>query len=150
MKNSSVLETISGICVVAFVIAIMYIFSSHSHGEWIKHDNSYVLHASFNNIDGVIVGSDIKISGIKIGEVSNIKLENYRATIALNIIKKYKIPDDSEAEIVTSGIIGDKYINIIPGISDSNFNQNEQISRTRSAINLENIITKFFNKNSDI
>lgn len=150
MKNSSTLETISGICAIALIIAVIYIFSSNTHDDKITDSNSYILTASFSNIDGIIIGSDIKISGIKIGEVRNIKLENYRAKLLFNILSNYQIPDDSEAAVTTSGIMGDKYINIVPGISDDNFNNNDQINHTRSAINLENIISIFFNKSSEI
>lgn len=150
MKSSSTLEIISGICVVAFMIAIVYIFSSNYHDTNIKDNKSYRLYAFFSNVDGIIVGSDIKISGIKIGEVNDVKLDMYRAKLTFNIAHKYQIPDDSEAAITTSGIMGDKYISIFPGISDQNFSDDDQINRTRSAINLENIINKFFNKGSKL
>lgn len=146
-NKSNILETISGIAVIGFVIFIVYIYYGHKiHNQYFDHNHNYTLYAFFNDIGGINIGSDVKISGVKIGQITGVTLENYQAKITLQIADAIKLPTDSEVMIFTEGIIGNKYINVLPGISDKNFQDGDRVSRTKSAISIENIIGKVLDR----
>lgn len=104
----------------------------------------YKVTANFDNIEGINKGTDIKISGIKIGEVAEIFLEpdSYDATVILLLNKDVALPIDSRAQIVTSGLIGNKYIAIEPGTDEQYLKDNDKVIYTKSAMNIENLINK--------
>ena len=107
--------------------------------------SSYPLRASFGSVSGLKPGATVEIAGVKVGEVSGIWLDDnqYEADIEMTIQKKIAIQDDSIASIRTSGIIGDRYVNISPGGSANMLKAGESITETESAINLEELISKY-------
>ena len=104
--------------------------------------------ASFNDVSGISVGSDIKLAGVTIGKVLELKLDeiNYTAEIILGINKEIKIPNDSEVIITSEGLLGGNYVSISPGGSDIFLNANENFSFTQSSLSLNSLIQKFFCK----
>ena len=91
------------------------------------------------------MGSDVRLSGIKIGRVLNMSINpsNYDAEIDFIVDKQYKIPSDSSAEIIGNGFLGEKYIAVVPG-SDTDFlPEGGKIEFTQSSISLESLIGKF-------
>jgi phospholipid/cholesterol/gamma-HCH transport system substrate-binding protein len=107
----------------------------------------YHVTADFDDIGDLKVGSQITMSGVRIGEVSSIRYDSkaYKAVVGLRIDPQYtQIPDDSYASIQTQGLLGGKYVGISPGGSDQFLKDGSTIDQTQSAIVLENIINKFF------
>ncbi len=136
-------ETIVGFLVIILSItfvAYMYLFNNDK-----KSDNGYIVKANFQNVEGIIKGSDIMIAGIKIGVVDDLKLNynDYSVTSYLRIVNYIKIPQDSSAAIVSSGFLGNKYISITPGIDESMMEEGGQFQHTQSSINLEGLVGKF-------
>ncbi len=107
----------------------------------------YRVTAEFDNIGDLKVGSPVSMSGVRVGEVSNIRFDSkdYKAVVTLRIDPQYnQIPDDSFASIETQGLLGGKYIGISPGGQDTYLKDGSRIDQTQSAIVLENLINKFF------
>ncbi len=107
----------------------------------------YRVTAEFDNIGDLKVGSPASMSGVRVGEVSNIRFDSkdYKAVVTLRIDPQYnQIPDDSFASIETQGLLGGKYIGISPGGQDTYLKDGSRIDQTQSAIVLENLINKFF------
>jgi phospholipid/cholesterol/gamma-HCH transport system substrate-binding protein len=107
----------------------------------------YHVTAEFDNIGDLKVGSPVSMSGVRVGEVTNIRFDSkdYKAVVTLRVDPQYnKIPDDSFAAIETQGLLGGKYIGISPGGQDSYLKDGSSIDQTQSAIVLENLINKFF------
>ena len=104
--------------------------------------------ASFNDVSGISVGSDIKLAGVTVGKVLELKLDeiNYTAEMVLGINRKIKIPNDSEIIITSEGLLGGNYVSISPGGSDIFLKANEKFSFTQSSLSLNNLIQKFFGK----
>ena len=100
------------------------------------------LNANFNRIDGVYVGSDIRISGIKVGEVLNVELVKNKPTLYFSLEKNITIPDDSSISIQTDGLFGSKYLTIEPGGSSKNLDNNGQINYTEDSILIEDLLNK--------
>ena len=104
--------------------------------------------ASFNDVSGISVGSNIKLAGVTVGKVLELKLDeiNYTAEMVLGINRKIKIPNDSEIIITSEGLLGGNYVSISPGGSDIFLKANENFSFTQSSLSLNNLIQKFFGK----
>jgi len=106
--------------------------------------SGYTLTANFDDVGGVRKGSDIMMAGVIIGRVDTVSLTNNdHATVILRIHDSIKIAEDSDALIRTKGIIGDRYIRITQGEEDSFLKSGDEIEETGSAINIEDLISKY-------
>lgn len=141
MKRITV-ETLVGIFMIAGLVCLAYI-SVKLGDVSLFGTNNYIVKARFANISGLKEGAEVEIAGVKVGKVSKISLDNYEARVELLIHPDVKIQDDSIASIRTQGIIGDKYIKISPGGSEEYVKPNGQIPETESAIELEELISKY-------
>lgn len=140
MKTKYLQSGLGLACLLVFFLFGLYIFSSLSSGA----GKTKSLHASFTNIDGISVGSDVKISGMKVGTVENISLNsNYSAVLSIAVLDEILIPDDSSLGIETSGIFGGRYVALNPGSSPDYLVDGDEIYFTQSALNLEGIVRKF-------
>ncbi|ADE30283.1 outer membrane lipid asymmetry maintenance protein MlaD [Rickettsia prowazekii] len=140
--QQNIVETIIGFLVL--IIGLLFLIFAYKTGTSIITSRGYQVIANFQNAEGIAVGSDVMISGIKVGSVTQITLDpdRFYASVYLNINDDVKIPKDSKAQVVTSGLLGGKYIAIIPGNGDENLSANEEIRYTQSAINIESLINK--------
>lgn len=109
------------------------------------NQNYYALTAKFSTVNGLRVGSSVEISGVPIGKIAAIELDQqlYQALVSVHIEKYVQVPEDSTAAIKTSGLIGDKYINIIPGGSSQALQPGEAIMDTQAALDIEEMISKY-------
>ena len=122
---------------------------------WILADNRinhqdagtyYPLHARFNRTDGLLVGDLVRLAGMNIGKVVDAKLdENYKAILTLEIKDNIKLPDDSSASIVSSGLMGAKYIEIEPGGSEDILESGDEFSYTQDAMVIEELVDRIIN-----
>ena len=146
--KKSLLETLVGFSVI--LIAIGFFVFARNQANVTSHIDSYQLTAKFSKIDGITVGSDVRVSGIKIGTVTDedLDLNSYEAVISLNIDNEVKIPTDSIASIVSSGFFGKKYVAIDPGANDEFISDKGTIIYTQSSVNLETLIGKFMFKDN--
>ena len=112
-------------------------------------NEKFQLHARFDNIDGIVTGSKVKLSGVNIGSVKSISLEpeNFYAFITMNFDKEYNFPDDTEASVQLEGLLGGSYISILPGGSDVILLKNQEILYTQGSTSLLNLMLKFANPN---
>ena len=139
--KGNILEAVIGAVVLVVASFFMY-FAYVSSGDKIKE--GYVVFARFDDVTGLASGADIKMNGIKIGIVKELKIdENYQAVANFLIKNGVNIPDDSSAAISTDGIIGSKFVSIEPGFSENLLKEGDRISMTRSSVNLERLIDKF-------
>ena len=140
--KQNIIEIIIGFIVL--IIALLFLIFAYKTGSSITSSKGYQVTANFQSAEGIAVGSDVMISGIKIGSVKKITLDpnSFYASVYLNINDDVKIPKDSKAQVVTSGLLGGKYISIVPGNDDENLAANEEIRYTQSAINIESLINK--------
>ena len=145
--KSDIFEFIVGLGVI--IIAGWFILSVVSKSDKlsnISETTNYI--ASFNDVSGISVGSNIKLAGVTVGKVLELKLDeiNYTAEMVLGINRKIKIPNDSEIIITSEGLLGGNYVSISPGGSDIFLKANERFSFTQSSLSLNNLIQKFFGK----
>ena len=144
------LEIWVGIFVVLSIAAfLMLALQVSGLGCFYNTTNSYTVSAAFDNIGALKNRSKITIGGVTIGRVESISLKvnesgEYQAIVELEINDKFnKIPDDSSAKILTSGLLGDNYIAIVPGHSETYLTDGSKIELTSQAVLLEDLISKF-------
>ena len=103
----------------------------------------YSVKARFSNISGLKEGATVEIAGVQIGKVARIDLDDYDAVVEMDIDHDVKLQEDSIASIRTQGIIGDKFIKIKVGGSDDYIEDGGEIIETESAIELEELVSKY-------
>lgn len=108
--------------------------------------NSYEVVAEFDDISGLEQGAPVEIAGVPIGSVRNIDLNSTRAKVFLQIQNGVPLRDDDLAIIRTKGIIGDRYIKIVPGGSEAKVPPGGELTETNSAVDFEDIIGKIIHK----
>jgi phospholipid/cholesterol/gamma-HCH transport system substrate-binding protein len=137
--KSNTFEAIVGAFVI--IISVVFLFFGFSTMK-IQNSDSYNISALFNRIDGIKIGSDIRMSGIKIGTVVSQELDNssFEAKVLMSIDSKILIPDDSSAKITSDGLLGGNYISIEPGGSDIYLLNNEEIFFTQGSVDLIGLV----------
>ena len=111
--------------IVLSIILVVFCAVIFSRDEIAHQDGGryYQVYARFNRTDGLLVGDVVRLAGMNIGRVVNARLDDsFKAILTLEINDKIKLPDDSSAAIVSSGIMGAKYIEIEPGGSEDMLN----------------------------
>lgn len=106
----------------------------------------YTVSAGFDSVSGLKPGARVEVAGVEVGKVDRITLDaksGDRALAFMKIKNGVKITDDVIASVRTSGIIGDKFIKLKPGGSDRMLKNNDTIRETESAIDIEELVSKF-------
>jgi len=137
--RGNVIETVMG--AVVLVVAALFLVFAYNTSQ-LRAVKGYELTANFEHIDGIRDGSDVRISGIKVGSVVGTTLDpnTFLATVRMTVEPAVKLPDDTVAEIVSSGLLGDKYMSLVPGGSDKDIAPGGQIKFTQSSVSIEHLI----------
>jgi phospholipid/cholesterol/gamma-HCH transport system substrate-binding protein len=146
MRQTRAIEMGTGLFVLLGFAALFFLVTQITSREFGLGTDGYRLTATFEQIGGLKPGAPVSMSGVTIGRVESISYDfnEYRARVILRIGKPYdRIPDDSDAGILTAGLLGGQYLGIGPGSSETFFKDGDQIQFTQSAIVLENLISKF-------
>ena len=143
MKKYS-METVVGIFVLIGLICVAYLTVKLGKMELIG-DNYYTIYAKFQSVAGLKKDSSVQMAGVEIGRVAAISLDvkDKMAVVAMKIDKGVPICDDAIASIKTSGLIGDKYVSITPGGSDTVLKEGDFLTETESALDIESLISKY-------
>ncbi|RMH39291.1 MAG: outer membrane lipid asymmetry maintenance protein MlaD [Alphaproteobacteria bacterium] len=141
--SESTTEVIVGGVVLAAAIGFL-VYAGQATGFSTGGD-SYELTASFRSVDGVTVGTDVRLAGVKIGSVRKLDLnrETYLADARLGIRKDILIPTDSAAVISSEGLLGDNFVEIIPGGAMENIEPGGEILDTQGAVSLLHLLLKY-------
>jgi phospholipid/cholesterol/gamma-HCH transport system substrate-binding protein len=138
----SVIETIMG--AVVLVVAGLFLFFAYTSSN-VRATCGYELVARFNRVDGLANGSDVRMSGIKIGSVVAQRLdpETFRAEVRLAIDSAIKLPEDTTARIQSDGLLGNTYMVLDPGGSEEMIPPGGTITYTQDAVNLVDLLGRF-------
>ncbi len=144
MKRSGTFETIVGAFVVIIATAFMF-YAYDVSGKSLGRD-SYSVDAVFGRVDGITIGSDVRIAGVKIGSVAGNKLDmqTYEADLQLSIEDSVLIPDDSVAKIVSDGFLGGAHVSIEPGASEEMLGAGDKITITQGSVDLLGLAVQTF------
>lgn len=140
-----------GIFVVAGVSALIMLAMKVGNLGTYSGSETYRLHAYFSNIGGLKPKASIKSAGVVVGRVAEITLDTarYEAKVTMDMDKRYQFPTDTFANIMTSGLLGEQYIGLLPGGDDQMLKDGEQMKKTQSAMVLEDLIGKFLYNKAD-
>jgi len=143
MKKASI-ETIVGLFVVAGLICVGYLTIKLGKMELIG-SNYYNLKANFRTVAGLKPGANVEIAGVQVGFVEKIYLdkETQSAVASLKLEKGVELSADVIASIKTSGLIGDKYIQLNPGGDIEILKDGDTITETESPLDFEELISKY-------
>jgi phospholipid/cholesterol/gamma-HCH transport system substrate-binding protein len=149
MKKKSV-ETAVGVFVLIGLISVAYLAIKLGKMEWFG-DDYYLLDARFNSVSGLKTGAPVDMAGVEIGQVADIRLDKQRqvAIVQLKIQKDVVLTDDVIASVKTSGLIGDKFIKLAPGASDRILKSGDTIIETESALDIEELVSKYVFGNAE-
>jgi phospholipid/cholesterol/gamma-HCH transport system substrate-binding protein len=142
MHNDTV-ETLIGAAVIAIAV-LFVIFVYRTTGTTVS---GYELQAKLSRADGIAVGTDVRLSGLKIGTVSAMTLDprSYMVVVHMNINSDVKIPDDSSLMVTSMGLLGSSYLSISPGGSDKMLAPGGRITNTQGSIDLMGLLSRFVN-----
>ncbi|MBR9842534.1 MAG: outer membrane lipid asymmetry maintenance protein MlaD [Rhodobacteraceae bacterium] len=142
-------EVIVGAAVVA-VAAGFLLYASQFTGVS-SGSAGYPLSASFRSLEGVTVGTDVRLAGVKIGSVTGIDLnpQTFRADTQFTIQNGIDLPDDSAVVISSEGLLGGNFVEILPGGSPFNLEEGAEIEDTQSAVSLVGLLMKFVTGGED-
>src|SRR3954447_16723619 len=138
--RGNVLEIVIG--AVVLIVAALFLAFAYRTSQFRAASGGYEVSADFARIDGIHQGSDVRISGIKIGTVvaDSLDPKTYLATIRMSIDSEVQLPEDTVAQVTSSGLLGDKYMSLAPGGSDKMIPAGGKIQYTQSSISLESLI----------
>ena len=137
------IEIIVGLFVLSGLVGIFFLAFRIGKSEFIGQ-KTYELNAVFNNLSGVSENARVEIAGVRVGSVENIQLNaDFQAMVTLKLPEHLKLDDDTIAAVKTSGLIGDRFIELLPGGSGIQLESGDLIFDTQSAIDLESLISKF-------
>jgi phospholipid/cholesterol/gamma-HCH transport system substrate-binding protein len=152
MRPSRAIDISTGLFVLLGFAAMAFLVTQITNKQVAIGGNSFRLTAQFENVGGLKVGAPISMAGVTIGRVENITydMRQYKAVVKLRIDGRYdRIPNDSDASIFTSGLLGGQYIGMSPGGSDVYFKDGDRIEFVQDAIVLENLIGKYLFNQAD-
>ena len=142
MAQRSLAETLTG----AVVLVVAVGFLSYAVANTGRTPVSgYSLLARFDRIDGLAVGADVRVAGVKVGSITAARVnpQTFQAEVAFTVQNAVKLPRDTSAEITSDGLLGGKYLSLVPGGDDRMLAAGGIVTITQSAISLEQLLGKF-------
>ena len=136
------IELTVGLFIIAGILCLGYLSVKLARME-ISGGGGYDVHAVFANSGGLKTGSSVKIAVVEVGRVKSIALDDYQARIVMNLPEDLKIQEDAIASIKTKGLIGEKFVEITPGGSDSLIGPGGRIRETQPAVDFEQLISNY-------
>ncbi len=149
MKKKNV-ELYTGLFVIIGALCVAYLIVVLGGFDFLPSDR-YALHGYFSSASGLKPGARVEIAGVEVGNVAAISMDKDRmvARVEIHIDKSIEISEDSIASIKTSGIIGEKYISILPGGMDMMLENGDEMINTESSLDIEGLVRKLIFSNDN-
>src|SRR5438309_8368851 len=140
--SRNVIETVMG--AVVLVIAAVFLFFAYSTSQ-VHAVSGYELTAKFDRIEGIREGGDVRISGIKVGSIVSETLDpaTFLAVVKVSVDPTIKLPSDSVAEILSTGLIGDKFLATVPGALDIMHKPSDTNNFTQTPMSLKRLTVQY-------
>lgn len=155
MRSNRAVEISTGLFVLLGFAALFFLVTQITNRELSINGGSYSVQAQFENIGTLKPGAAVSMAGVTIGRVQSIRFDQavYKAVVDMRISSQYdRIPVDSDASIMTAGLLGGQYVGITAGGSDEYLTDGSRIEFVQDALVLENLINQLvasFNRRSD-
>ena len=141
MQGNPIEVLLGAVVVTVAVVFAAFVFTISDSGAI----RGYELTARFDSVEGLGVGADVRVGGIKVGSVLSQELDlvSYLAVVRMAISPDVEIPADSIIQVVTEGLLGGRSLSIVPGADEAMLGPGEEIRYTQSAVNIEQLIGRF-------
>src|ERR671928_841262 len=144
MQGRSLAEIATG--AVVLVIAALFLGYAGLHsGRAGGTPDGLVLTARFDKIDGLANGADVRIAGVKVGSVTGTRIDpqTFGAEVTMRVDRSLRLPSDTSAEITSEGLLGGKYVSLVPGGSERMLADGGRITETQGSVSLESMLGRF-------
>ncbi|MGE4221376.1 MAG: outer membrane lipid asymmetry maintenance protein MlaD [Alphaproteobacteria bacterium] len=137
--KQGIIETVLG--GVVLLVALVFLAFAYTSSD-LRPVQGYRVTAQFNAIDGLTVGSDVRIAGVKVGSVvgQHIDPDTYRAVVTLSLSPEVRLPADTVVKIASEGLLGGKYVKLEPGGGERIVTADGQLTETRDVVSLEELL----------
>lgn len=144
MQKRSLPELLTG-AIVLLIAGAFLVYAVTGSGRSLTSGPGITLTARFDRIDGLAAGADVRLAGVKVGQVvgQRIDPETFLAVLTLRVDEGLRLPTDTSAEIQSESLLGGKYVALVPGGADRFLRNGSQITITQSAISLESLLGRF-------
>ena len=142
MRRHSVVEVLTGAIVLIVAAGFLGYALAHSGRS---SGSGYDLSANFDHIDGLGVGSDVRVAGVKVGTVTSEQIDpkSFEAVVNFTVRDGIKLPKDSAAIITSESLLGGKYVSLQPGGDEATLQPGQRITITQGSVSLEELLGKF-------
>src|SRR4051794_23967600 len=142
MARHGITEVLTGAAVLLIAAGFLVFAVAHS-GRPVS--GGYQLHANFDRVDGLVPGADVRIAGVKVGSVLDMRVDpkSFLADVTLSVRNDVRVPKDTSAEVTSDGLLGGKFLNLTPGGDATDLAPGGTISITQSSVSLEQLLGKF-------
>ena len=139
--NQEIREIVIGAATVFFLIGGLVGMNARHQIAASGNDKDMVIHAKFNKVDGLVEGSEVRLGGIRIGQVSAMSLDDqFSAAVAFNIDKSVPLPTDTSAAIHTDGLFGSKFVVLEPGAEEALLKSGGELNFTQDAVVVSDLL----------
>ena len=145
MRSTRTVEISTGLFVLLGFAALFFLVTQITNRELSVNGNSYEVTAQFENIGSLKPGAAVSMAGVTVGRVDSITFDQnvYKAVVRMRIASAYnRIPEDSDASIMTSGLLGGQYVGITAGGAEEFLKKGDRIELVQDALVLENLINQ--------
>ena len=135
-------ELLAGLLVLALLAGLIIAAVT---GNDRKSETGYRLSAQFDHIDGLDIGSDVRMAGVTVGQVvaETVDPKTFQAIVSMTVRRDIKLPTDSSVVVTSDSLLGGKYLSLSPGGADSTIPPGGRITQTQGSISLEQLLSKF-------
>ncbi len=136
-------EVFAGAAVLA--AAIFFVFYAGQTTGFTASSTTYDLKASFRSVEGITLGSDVRMAGVKVGTITSLELnpKTFFADATVSVMNGLELPDDSAILISSEGLLGGNFIELVPGGSETNLAPGAEIEDTQGSVSLISLLMKF-------
>ena len=142
MGRRNIAEVLIGAIVLVVAAGFLAYALAHSGRT---SGSGYDLSAKFDHIDGLGVGSDVRLAGVKVGTVvgEQIDPKSFEAVVTFSVRNDIKLPKDTAAIVTSESLLGGKYVSLQPGADDTTLQPGQSITITQGSVSLEELLGKF-------
>lgn len=146
--HRNTIEAVLGAVVLA--VAAMFLSFAYKMAD-IQASSGYAVYANFDKVGGLKIGSDARISGIKVGTVSGLQLDDktFMAKMKITVDNKIQLPTDTVAEVASEGLLGGQYLSLVPGGEEQIIPPEGTIKYTQSPVDLVQLLGRFIFSGAD-
>ncbi len=136
---------------VVLAVAIGFLVYAGKTTGMTRAGSAYELSANFRSADGISIGTDVRLAGVKVGRVMRIDLDpaTYRASAVFTVQDAIRVPDDSAVAISSEGLLGGNFVELLPGGSPFYFEPGDEIEFTQGSVSLVSLLMKFVSGGED-